>query len=171
MPAELYEVLARTARYGFTLLGVVIVLRAFWWLAQDRRERHRRVRQLPDTGMIGEMVVETGTEALTAGTAFPVPWEGVLGALRTCDICLPEGDVGSYHADFAFTEGVGLVITPRRGQRVAVDGVTLQSRAEAQANPMLHNSVLEVGGLRLRLRVFAGLEVETYVEEASDGQA
>ena len=56
MKDEWYTVIALGMRYWFALLGVLIVWRAFHWLRRDRREKHRRLRQLPDAGMVGEFV-------------------------------------------------------------------------------------------------------------------
>ena len=32
MPSQIYEILSLMMRYWFAALGVLIVLRAFWWL-------------------------------------------------------------------------------------------------------------------------------------------
>ena len=83
MPDEIYEIISLAARYWFALLGLLIVWRSFSWLRKDRRAKHRRLRQLPDAGMIGELVVLHGSDELPEGTAIPVPREGVLGFVRT----------------------------------------------------------------------------------------
>lgn len=57
MPSNVYEILALTLRYWFVLLGVVIVLRTFSWLRHDRKEKHRRLRELPDAGTVGAFFV------------------------------------------------------------------------------------------------------------------
>lgn len=73
------------ARYWFTFLGVLIVWRSFRWLRKDRRAKHRRLKQLPDAGMVGELVVLTGSEELPAGVALPYPvkvcWEAYAPAM------------------------------------------------------------------------------------------
>ena len=147
-------------RYFFTFLGVMIVWRSFSWLRKDRRQTHRRLRQLPDAGTIGIFTVEQGSQELPEGEAIPVPHEGVLGYLRTCDVVVPVDDVATMHLDFSFVDGRGLYIYPRRGCDATVDGVPLTSRWESKRYPMQHGSTLEIGQAVLRLGVFAGLDVK-----------
>ena len=158
--AKIYEVLALAMRYFFTLLGVMIVWRAFSWLRKDRKQTHKRLKQLPDAGTIGIFTVETGGNGLEAGEIIPVPHEGVLGYLRTCDVVVPVADVATAHLDFTFVDGKGLYIYPRRGCEAVVDGVPLATRRDSQRYPMQHGSTLEIGQAVLRLGVFAGLDVQ-----------
>lgn len=158
--AKIYEVLALAMRYFFTLLGVMIVWRAFSWLRKDHKQTHKRLKQLPDAGTIGIFTVEAGGEDLAAGEVIPVPHEGVLGYLRTCDVVVPVADVATAHLDFTFVDGKGLYIYPRRGCEAVVDGVFLSSRRDCQRYPMQHGSTLEIGQAVLRLGVFAGLDVQ-----------
>ncbi len=160
LDAKVYEVLALAMRYFFTLLGVMIVWRSFSWLRKDRRLKHRRLKQLPDAGTIGILTVEQGGKHLAAGSIIPVPHEGVLGYLRTCDVVVPVDDVATVHLDFAFQDGKGLYIYPRRGCEALVDGIPLNTRRDCRDNPMQHGSVLEIGQAVLRLGVFAGLNVQ-----------
>ena len=146
-------------RYFFTLIGVMIVWRSFSWLRKDRNLKHRRLKQLPDAGTIGILTVETGSRQLQEGAIIPVPYEGVLGYLRTCDVVVPVDDVATIHLDFSFVDGKGLFIYPRRGCDAAVDGVALTSRRLSQQYPMQHGSILQIGQAVLRLGVFAGLNV------------
>lgn len=168
--AKIYELLALAMRYFFTALGVMIVWRAFAWLRKDRRQKHRRLRQLPDAGTIGIFTVEQGSKHLKPGEILSVPHEGVLGYLRTCDVVVPVEDVATMHLDFTFVNGQGLYIYPRRGCEALVDGVPLVSRRDSRLYPMQHGSVLEIGQAVLRLGVFAGLTVQdapqlSYVQE------
>lgn len=146
-------------RYVFTIIGVMIVWRSFSWLRKDRRQKHKRLKQLPDAGTIGILTVEQGGRHLKPGNVIPVPHEGVLGYLRTCDVVVPAEDVATSHLDFTFVDGRGLYIYPRRGCEARVDGIPLTSRRESQRHPMLHGSILEIGQAVLRLGVFAGLKV------------
>ena len=168
MPDDLYEILALGMRYWFLLLGALIVWRSFRWLRKDRREKHRRLRQLPDAGMIGELVVMVGSDELPEGTAIPVPREGVLGYLRTCDVVVPVPGVAGRHLDFTFQDGKGLLITPWRGQTCQVDADELTHRSRASRYPMHHGSRLFVGDAALRLRLFAGLETAAHPAFAPD---
>ena len=147
-------------RYFFTLIGVLIVWHSFSWLRKDRRQKHKRLKQLPDAGTIGILTVETGSKHLKPGSVIPVPHEGVLGYLRTCDVVVPVDGVATMHLDFTFVDGKGLYIYPRRGCEAQVDGMLLASRKDGRRCPMQHGSVLEIGEAVLRLGVFAGLDVK-----------
>ena len=155
-----YQILSKLMSYVFTLLGVIIVLRAFIWLRKDRQATHKRLKALPDAGFIGVLTVLQGSSELPEGTAIPVPWEGVLGFVRTCDVVVPVDDVIAKHLDFTFRNGKGLYIYPRRGCPVAVDGVPIDSQADSRRYPMQHGSLLQVGEALLQLGVFAGLDVQ-----------
>ena len=179
MSSSLFEVLSLAARYLFSLMGVIIVLRSFAWLLAERSERHRVLRTLPDAGTIGELVVLEGSEELPAGLSIPVPWEGVLGSVRSCDIVVPCPGVRKRHLTFSWETGTGLTILPCSGCEAQVDGVTLNVRTrEKDARPMVHGSFLKVGSALLRLRVFAGLdtaagfhELPPYSPQAPAGDA
>lgn len=158
--AKVYEVLALAMRYFFTLMGVMIVWRAFSWLRKDRKLKHRRLKQLPDAGTIGILTVEQGSKQLKPGEVIPVPHEGVLGYLRTCDVVVPVEDVATMHLDFTFVDGKGLYIYPRRGCEAVVDGNLLTTRRDSHRCPMQHGSTLKIGQAVLRLGVFAGLNVK-----------
>lgn len=157
-----FMILSKLMSYVFAFLGVMIVWRTFSWLRKDRRQTHKRLKALPDAGTIGVLTVLQGSEELPEGTILPVPFEGVLGFVRTCDIVVPVDDVVSQHLDFTFRNGKGLFIYPRRGCPVSVDGVTLDSRSDSRRYPMQHGSILCVGEAVLQLGVFAGLDVEHF---------
>ncbi len=157
-------------RYFFAFLGVMIVVRAFAWLVKDRRIKRRRLKTLPDAGTIGILTVEQGGRHLQPGAAISVPYEGVLGCLRTCDIVVPVEDVATLHLDFTFAAGKGLYIYPRRGCEAVVDGIPLTNRRESRMYPMQHGSVLEVGQAVLRLGVFEGLDVPEVTSWAMVGE-
>ena len=156
MPSQLYEILAQGASYWFAFLGVVIVWRSFAWLRKDGRARRKRVRQLPDAGLIGEMVVVQGAGELPEGTALPLPLEGVMGSLRLCDVFLPVEGAAGKHLTFRFIKGKGLVIEPWPHQRVWVDGEEYTHRGKHPI--MLHGSRLQIGQVVLRMRLFMGVE-------------
>ena len=44
MPSQIYEILSLMMRYWFAALGVLIVLRAFWWLWKATAPHSRRIR-------------------------------------------------------------------------------------------------------------------------------
>ena len=144
---------------------------AFWWLWKDHRSREKKRRSLPDAGSIGEFVVESDCAALPQDTLLPVPADGTLGSVRSCDVVVPARGVSPRHLDVMFRNGYGLYIIPWRGCSCIVDGETVANRKDGMAHPLQHNSILEVGQARLRLRVFAGLDVEdvrAYAERRED---
>lgn len=170
MTREVYEVIALAARYLFVFLGVVIVLRSFLWLRKDRAEKHRRLRALPDAGMIGELVVLRGSGDLPEGMSVPVPREGVLGFVRGCDMVIPCSGVRKRHLDLRFEDGNGLLVIPRSGCEASVDGHLLNCRSRFSEHPMVHGSVLEVGDAVLRLRLFSGISAGRSAVRMEDTQ-
>ena len=158
MSTELYEVLALAARYLFALLGVLIVLRAFFWLLTDHAERIQRIRQLPSAGMIGEFVVLAGDRDLLEGSTVAVPWEGILGSVRSSDVIIPCEGIHRKHLSFWYEPGKGLLLRPFSGCEAMVNGAVLTCRSRPEGMPMAHGSFLQVGNAVLRLRVFAGLD-------------
>ncbi|MBR3494626.1 MAG: FHA domain-containing protein [Clostridia bacterium] len=165
MSAEFYQVLSLAMRYWFALLGILIVLRSFYWLHKDRRARHRRLRRLPDAGLIGEMVVLSDLEGMPAQTALAVPYEGILGSVRGCDIPLPAPGIQARHLDFWYDSRQGLMIRPRKNRYCTVDGEEASFRHPLA---MGHGSILQLGPAALRLRLFAGLETEYHARFQDD---
>lgn len=158
MPETVFEVLSQGMRYFFALLGVMLVWRAMAWQLAERRTRHRRLQRLPDAGMIGEMVVVRGCDDVAEGTTFPMPYEGTLGSARGSDLTLHCRGVVRRHLDFSFQSRCGVLLYVSPGQTCVLDGVTLNARSKPRQHPMVHGSVLEIGGCELRLRLFEGLE-------------
>lgn len=157
LPNEVYTVVAGAMRYIFVLLGILIVLRAFLMLRRDRRETDRALRRLPDAGLIGEFEILRGSEYLEEGSVLPLPSEGTLGYYRSCDLTLPCPGVRKRHLDFMLDDRYGLLIHPRAGCLVTVDGFQLNTRSRPETHPMLHGSEIEIGTALLRLRLFAGV--------------
>ncbi len=155
MPDEIYEVVAQGARYWFLLLMGLIVWRSLRWLMKDRRQRRKRLKLLPDAGYVGEFVVLEGGE-LPPGTALPVSWEGTLGSVRGCDVCVPARGVAKKHLWYDYDLNSGLRVELCARQEACVDGQPLGSR-ERHAY-LAHGARLTVGEATLRLRMFAGFE-------------
>ena len=158
LSAELYDTLSLAARYLFALLGVLIVVRAFLWILSDRSEKHSRIRQLPVSGCIGEFIVITGGKDLPEGMSIPVPWEGVLGSVRSCDLWIPCSGVHRNHLLFSFEIGSGMFIQPLSGCEAAVDSCLMDCHSKPDKNPLQHGSFLRIGEALLRLRIFTGLD-------------
>ena len=156
MSAELYELISLSARYLFILLGALIVLRAFFWLLTDHWERRRRLKSLPYAGMIGEFIVRTGKD-IPVGTVIPVPWEGILGCLRSCDVIIPDSGVRNNHLSFFMEPGSGLVLHPFSGCEAYLNGQKIHCRTTENESIMKQDAVLQVGSVLLQLRLFSGL--------------
>ena len=145
-------------RYWFAALGLLIVVRTFVWLLKEHRDRHRRLRHLPDAGTVGRLLVLEGGGVLEEGAELTLPYEGVLGSDRTCDICVPDPELSGEHLDFSFQPQLGMLVYPRRGVTCLVDGEEVTHRSRARETPLRHGSVLELGSIRLRVRLFEGLQ-------------
>ena len=105
---------------------------------------------------MGEMVVVDGGEDVARGTVYQVPVEGTLGTARTNDLCVQADGVERRHLWFRFDDRKGLMVEPFGKNSVHVDGEDFKSRR--QPLYMAHGSWLIVGGVKMRLRLFAGFE-------------
>ena len=155
---EIYGILFLLSRWLFVILAAVILLSALGWLAADRHARKEMLRSLPGAGTVGELIVLSGSEHLPAQTWFPVPREGVLGSVRSCDLVVPGSGIRSCHLDFRWQDGVGLLLYPRSGCQVLVDGMPLDCRSDAFSRPMTHGMCLQVGEVILQLQLFAAMD-------------
>jgi len=148
MSQTAYELLALGLRYWFVLLIVLTLLRAALLMRRDQRAYRRVLRQLPDAGLIGELV------DLSEQTAQPLPREGLIGAGRNCDIRIRG--LRRREMEFVFRPGLGVRLFPLHARHGALlDGEALQ-KSGAYA---LHGTVLELRGRPLRFRLFAGLDL------------
>ena len=154
---EIYAVLSTASRWLFAFFALMLLFFAFAWHHSDRKERRDRFKNLPGAGTVGELVVLSGSNELAPDTWFPVPREGVLGSLRSCDLVVPCPGVRSQHLDFSWQDGTGLLIRPRIGCEVLVDGVPVSRRGSFADAPLLHGSTLQVGTAVLRLQLFSAL--------------
>lgn len=154
---EIYQVLSLASRWLFAFFALMLLLFALSWHHADKKERRDRFQQLPGAGTVGELVVLSGSEDLPPDTWFPVPREGVLGSLRSCDLVVPCPGVSSQHLDFSWQDGAGLLIRPRAGCEVLVDGTPVSRRGAWADAPLIHGSLLQVGSAVLRLQLFSAL--------------
>ncbi|MBR6571445.1 MAG: hypothetical protein IKK75_13430, partial [Clostridia bacterium] len=155
MPDNVYEVVAQGARYWFLFWMALIVWRSWRWYRKDKRAAKKRLKLLPDAGFVGEMVVVDGGGVLEEDAVFPVPREGTLGCFRTNDLYVPAQQVARRHLWFRFEDRKGLRVEGFGKNAFSVDG---QACEHGKALYMAHGSWLTVGGVRLRLRLFAGFE-------------
>ena len=167
---QLFSTIFGVSRWLFAFFALFLMLFAISWYRTERKKHRQRFRSLPDAGTIGEMVVISGSDQLPVNTWFPVPREGVLGSLRTCDLVVPCPGVHSRHLDFEWQDGTGLLLRPRAGCEVRIDGIPVESAADAVAMPLMHGSSLQVGSAVLRLRLFAALDHTPHPAEAASPQ-
>ena len=154
---DIYEVLSVASRWIFAFFALMLLVFALVWHHAERKERKERFKNLPGAGTVGELIVLSGSDELAEGTWFPVPREGVLGSLRSCDLVIPCPGVSSQHLDFSWQDGSGLLIRPRVGCEALIDGTPVTRRFGTQDKPLLHGSVLQVGTAALRLQLYAAL--------------
>lgn len=129
-------------RYWFVFLGLLIVVRTFVWLMKEHRERHRRLRHLPDAGTVGRLLVLDGADILEEGVELTLPYEGIMGSDRTCDVYIPDPELSGEHLDFSFQPLLGVLVYPRRGMTCSVDGEELDWHSKPRLSPLKHGSVL-----------------------------
>ena len=134
MPDEIYEIIALAARYWFLLLMVLIAWRSYRWYVRDRKKNKKRMKLLPDAGYIGELVGPSRRRHReSAATAFRSAAKGMLGYLRSNDVCVPADGVANRHLWYSFDDTDGLQVEPLRGQ----DDRRRRSGADRQADARL----------------------------------
>lgn len=155
---DIWKILYTVSRYLFPLLAVCLVFLVLFYILSDARNRRDKVRSLPGSGTVGELIVLSGGRDLDANTWFPVPREGVLGSIRSCDLVIPCPGVRTRHLDFSWEDGLGLLLRPRTGCEVQVNGIPVTCRTRAADVPLTHGGILQVGSATLRLHLFAALD-------------
>ena len=155
---DVWKILYTVSRYLFPLLAVCLVFLVLFYILSDSRNRSEKVRSLPGSGTVGELIVLSGGRDLDVNTWFPVPREGVLGSIRSCDLVIPCPGVRTRHLDFSWVDGLGLLLRPRTGCEVMVNGVPVTCRTRAANVPLTHGGILQVGSATLRLHLFAALD-------------
>ena len=157
MSPEIYSVLSVASRWIFAFFAFMLLFFAFSWHHTERKNQRSRFKNLPSAGTVGELIVLSGSDDLPPGTWFPVPREGILGSLRSCDLVVPCSGVRTQHLDFSWQDGTGLLIRPRIGCEALVNGIPVSRRRNQADTPMLHGSVLQIGSAVLQLQLFSAL--------------
>ena len=165
---ETYRILWIVSRYLFAFLFLLLFLLAFFWLLTEQKNRRERLQNLPGAGTVGELIVLSGSRNLPENTWFPVPREGILGSVRSCDLVVPCPGVRSQHLDFSWQDGLGLLLHPRSGCEILVNGIPATCRTDAKTVPMTHGSVLQIGQAVLRLHLFAALDLAPSVNSQQE---
>ena len=114
MSQNMYELIALGARYAFSALMVLIVLRAWRITIVDSRRANTLRRMSPDTGLSGELIVMEGDGKARRGMRYPVTREGMIGTARRADIRIRHSSVRRRHAYFQMTED-GLSVRAHAG--------------------------------------------------------
>ena len=127
-------------------IAVVCVLCALGKFLKDRK-LHRRVRKsTPRVGGAGVLRVMTaGLRRLPAGTQIRVPYEGILGCLRSCDVYIPYRKVHMRSA-FFWMEGDGLHMVALHRDGFVVDDVPVEPGDEAILED---GAILQIGEVKL----------------------
>ncbi len=155
---DIWSILYTVSRYLFPLLALSLVFVLLLYVLSESSNRRERTRGLPGSGTVGELIVLSGGRDLDANTWFPVPREGVLGSIRSCDLVIPCSGVKTKHLDFSWEDGQGLLIRPRTGCEALINGTLVTCRSDASSVPLTHGAVLQVGDAVLRLHLFAALD-------------
>jgi len=153
-----WRVVYSASRYLFPFLALILVFLLFFWILHESHLHREKARNLPGFGTVGELIVLSGSRNLETNTWFPVPREGVLGSVRSCDLVIPCAGVHSKHLDFSWEDGLGILLRPRTGCEVYVNGYLVNCRTNATEIPLQHGSVLQVGSAVLRLHLYAALD-------------
>ena len=155
---DVWKILYSVSRYLFPLLAVSLFFLVLFYILSESRNRRERVRGLPGTGTVGELIVLSGSDELDVNTWFPVPREGVLGSVRSCDLVIPCPGIRTKHLDFSWEDGTGLLIRPRTGCEALINGIPVTCRTRPADVSLTHGSILQVGTAMLRLHLFAALD-------------
>lgn len=155
---QVWNILYTVSRYLFPFLAAALVLLVLFYILSESKNRLEKVRAIPGSGTVGELMVVAGSRDLDAGSWFPVPREGVLGSVRSCDLVIPCPGVHSKHLDFSWEDGTGLLIHPRTGCEVLINGIPVTCRSRSADIPLTHGGILQVGSAILRLHLFAALD-------------
>ena len=158
MSPDVYQSIHQVARFLFAPLGVLVLLSVLFWLLNEKREWKENQRAHPSAGIIGELVVVSGSRDLPAQTWFPVTRDGVLGSVRSCDLVVPASGVRPHHLDYFWRDGTGLLIRPRSGCEVWVNGVLMDCKSDPESAPLTHGGSLQIGEAILRLHLLAALD-------------
>lgn len=165
LSTPVYELVSMGLRYWLLFLAVMIVWRAIRLMQKENRLYKKTMRQLPDAGLVGELV------DLETGQAFQLPREGMIGSGRASDIRLPG--IRRRALELVFRSGYGLKLIPsHRKHHLRLDEELIASGGDYA----LHGSVLDMGGKAYRFRLFEGLDVpehqgQSYAPEAEEAEA
>lgn len=165
---NIWRVLYSISRYLFPLMAIVLLFLVLFFVLSDNASHRERKRDLPGYGTVGEFIVLSGGKNLDVNTWFPVPREGVLGSIRSCDLVIPCPGVRPRHLDFSWEDGKGLLLFPRTGCEAFVNGSLITCQTASAGIPMTHGAVLQVGDAFLRLHLFAALAVTPVGNSLSD---
>lgn len=145
MSRDVYEFIALSSRYAFTLIMLIIVLRAIRGALVDSRRAATLRRLSPMTGLSGELVVLEANQKIPRGMRYPVIREGMIGSSRRADIRIRHASIRRRHALFELTDA-GLHIRTHAGARLRDShGMPVRDLTLTDGDSFF------VGGIRLHL--------------------
>ena len=145
MTSDAFQLLSLTARYVFTGLMLLIVIRAARGALVDSRRAAKLRRLSPMTGLSGELVVLETNNRIPRGMRYPVIREGMIGSSRRADIRIRHSTIRRRHILFQLTES-GLHIRTHAGAKLR-DALG----APARELTLLDGDSFSIGDIRLLL--------------------
>jgi hypothetical protein len=141
-----YQVLSLSFGYVSCAIAVICVLCALRRFLRDRRILRHVRKSTPNVGYAGVLrVLSAGLRRIPAGTQIRVPYEGTVGAARSCDVCIPYRKVHLRSA-FFWMESDGLHMVALHRDGFVVDDVPVEPGDEAILDD---GAVLMIGEVKL----------------------
>ena len=154
MSSETYELIAQTMRYVFLLAIAIFTVRVFFQELAEKRLSSRIRHQLPDAGLIGELI------DVTSNDRFYLPYEGFVANEKWADIRFKHLKRGQ-KLYFSFVPHRGILLKPLGTYRF---DYTLDDQPLSVSAYASHGSYITIGDHRLMLRLFEGLPLPSLQE-------
>ena len=145
-----YHVLSQLFSYMSAAVIMLVVLLSIRKYMSDRALWRRVRRHLPQAGAVGVFSVLAGGRRLGAGEEIRVPYEGTMGSLSSCDVCIPVRKVHMRSA-FFWMEKDGLHMAALHRDGFLVDDVPVEPGDEAI---LRDGAQLRVGDAQLVLKLY-----------------
>ena len=145
-----YRVLSQLFGYMSAAVIVLVALLSIRKYISDRALWRRVRKDLPQAGAVGVFSVLAGGRRLGAGREIRVPYEGTMGSLSSCDVCIPVRKVHMRSA-FFWMEKDGLHMAALHRDGFEVDDVPVEPGDEAI---LRDGAQLRVGDAVLKLKLY-----------------
>lgn len=152
-----YRVLSQLFGYMSAIVIVLVTLLSIRKYASDRALWRRVRKNLPQAGSVGVFSVLAGGRRLGAGEEIRVPYEGTMGSVSSCDVCIPVRKVHMRSA-FFWMEKDGLHMAALHRDGFLVDDVPVEPGDEAI---LRDGAVLRVGDAKLALRLYGSKQMRS----------